>query len=173
MLHSRAYGNAKIGGANDGALAMAMYGYGRELALLGEFEEAESMLTGSLALQREVEPFGPLEVIRRTSVLGRVYLDTGRPALALPLLLETRDLANGLPAGEVSVADTMYLLNEIVAAGEATGGGADLRGADQELAQLRAEHGDVETEFPYERYTPGAIAARRAADPGLQAEDAQ
>ncbi len=166
MLHSRAYGNAKMGGAPDAGLAMTMYGYGRELALLGEFEEAESLLTASLELQREVEPFEPLEVIRRASVLGRIYLDTGRPKLAIPMFHEVIGHADGLPEGDISPADMMYVMKDLVAAAQAAGDGADLRGADSRLAALLAEHGDVEPGFPYERFTPSATAARRAADPG-------
>ena len=167
-MHSRAYGNAKLGGAQPEIMAMTLYGYGRELALIGEFDGGIEHLTESLRIERTIDPVNEIEVLRTSSVLGRVYLDTGRPAEALPHLQEALELLKAHGA-EDSPQDHIYLAKDIVRAAEASASAEVARSVGEELAQLIAAHGDEGVAFPIERFTPEAVLARLAAD--LSAEE--
>lgn len=165
-LFSRAYGNAKMGKANDAGLSMTLYAYGRELALLGEFEEAIGLLEESIQVERKVaqSTSAPAEILRRTSVLGRVYLDTGRPAEALAPLQEAVEIVRAVGVDQVSPQDYMDLLQDLEQATAAAGSAAALEPLRAELTGLRNQQGDVEQDSPYERFTPEAVQLRLGAD---------
>ena len=105
-LYLRAVTNADLGKSPADGRAMAYYAYGRELALVGRLEEGEAALLKSLDYQRKVNPPTPMEIMRRCTVLGRLYLDTNRFPEALPYLGETHELMQALEPGLLPPAIT-------------------------------------------------------------------
>ncbi len=143
---------------------MASYAYGRELALLGEFEEAVELLEESLKFERRSEPVDTGNMLRRVSVLGRIFLDTNRPAEALPHFREADDLARGMEPGAVPPGDMMYHLRDLEKATAAAGTAAELEVIRAELKTLLDEHGDEGPSAHYFRFTPEDVRLRIAAD---------
>ncbi len=159
-FQSRAWFNAKVGGADPKGMSRTLYAYGRQLALLGEFDEAVERLEEALKVERSVSPPLPVEILRRTSLLGRVFLDTERPAEALPLLQESLESLRAPDGFDVRVADYMYILRDLSSATAAAGSSEDLLALRAELDELRQVHGDVEIDDLYERFTPEAVERR-------------
>lgn len=164
VYYSRAYGNAKIGRARDAELAMTLYAYGRELALLGEFVEAIELLEESLRIQRKVEPVDTGNLIRRMSVLGRIYLDTHRPFEALDYLREALELVHGVDGLNIGPGDQMYLLRDLEKAAVAADSTAELETIREELTALLDEHGEIGPSIVYSRFTARDVRLRIAAD---------
>ncbi|MEM1447622.1 MAG: tetratricopeptide repeat protein [Planctomycetota bacterium] len=163
-LYSRSISNAEIGRAPAAGKAMAYYGYGRTLCLLGEFEEGVEALETSLELQREVEPESVPELLRRTSVLGRIHLDTGDHAAAVPYFREANELVSTPGAGRIAPGDRLSLLRDYRVAAEAGADDDERARIDEEIALIVSEHGESPRAYDYERFTPEAVAERRAAD---------
>jgi len=94
-----------VRGRAHGLEASAYENLGKVESRLGDFAAAESALTRAIAL-REVEDPGSLALALARSALGRVFLDRGQAARALPLLtrsLEARPPSS--PAEEVTRAE--------------------------------------------------------------------
>lgn len=170
-LFERAVMNSRLGGSPAAGQAMALYGYGRELALIGETGEAIAALEESLRLQRTVEPPALPELLRRLSVLGRIELDAGDPAKAVKHLTELIDLVADTEIEEAYPGDILELHRNLRDAATAARDAVRLEQVELRIADFIRRHGDAPPESRYERFTPEATAERLAQDRSRGPED--
>lgn len=163
VMHSRSLVNARLGAAEPAAMAANLYAYGRQLALIGEYEQGIEHLEESLQVELAIDPVNQVEVLRTRSVLGRVLLDTGRFAQAHVHLQGAYTLLKALESTDSS-EDRLHLARDLLAAAEGSGAKSATASARAELDALVQVHGNLEPHPSINRFTPAAVEARLQAD---------